>query len=75
MRDENIYFPFAEYEREMHALDSCYQAWQLGCIIYDNSGKACAAPYKTAAPFLKSAIDWMWYLIDAPAEYLRRRAK
>ena len=75
MRDENIYFLFAEYEREMHAIDSCYQAWQMECVIYDNSGKACAAPYKTAAPFLKSAIDWMWYLIDAPAEYLRRRAK
>ena len=70
MRDENIYFTFAQYESEIHSRESCYLEWQSECAVYDNSGKACAVPYKTAAPFLKSAIDWMWYLIDAPAEYL-----
>ena len=69
MRDENIYFPFAQYEREIHSRESCYREWQSECAVYDNSGKACAAPYKTAVPFLKSSIDWMWYLIDAPQEY------
>ena len=70
MNQQNIYFPFAQYEREIHSRESCYLEWQSECAVYDNSGKACAAPYKTAVPFLKSAIDWMWYLIDAPAEYL-----
>ena len=26
-------------------------------------------PYETAKPYLKTPIDWMWYLIDAPQEY------
>ena len=70
MNQQNIYFPFAQYESEIHSRESCYLEWQSECAVYDNSGKACAAPYKTAALFLKSAIDWMWYLIDAPTEYL-----
>ena len=71
MNQESLYFPFAEYESEIHARESCYLQWQSECAVYDNSGKACAVPYETAAPFLKSAIDWMWYLIDSPAEYIR----
>ena len=65
----DIYFPFAQYEREIHSGESCYLQWQAEYAVYDNSGKACAVPYETAAPFLKSSIDWMWYLLDAPAEY------
>ena len=71
MNQQNIYFPFAQYESEIHSRESCYLQWQSECAVYDNSGKACAVPYETAAPFLKSAIDWMWYLIDSPAEYIR----
>ena len=71
MKNKKLYFPFAEYESEIHARESCYLQWQSECAVYDNSGKACAVPYETAAPFLKSAIDWMWYLIDSPAEYIR----
>lgn len=69
MNQQNIYFPFAQYEREIHSRESCYLQWQSECAVYDNTGKACAVPYETAAPFLESSIDWMWYLIDAPAEY------
>ena len=69
MNQQNIYFPFAQYESEIHSRESCYLQWQSECAVYDNTGKACAVPYETAAPFLKSSIDWMWYLIDAPAEY------
>ena len=71
MNQQNIYFPFAQYESEIHSRESCYLQWQSECAVYDNSGKACAVPYETAAPFLKSSIDWMWYLIDSPAEYTR----
>ena len=71
MNQQNIYFPFAQYESEIHSRENCYLQWQSECAVYDNSGKACAVPYETAAPFLKSAIDWMWYLIDSPAEYIR----
>ena len=69
MSRQQIYFPFAEYEQEIHAQESCYLAWQQGNAVYDNSGKACAMPYQTAKPYLKHSIDWMWYLIDAPQEY------
>ena len=71
MNQQNIYFPFAQYESEIHSRESCYLQWQSECAVYDNSGKACAVPYETAAPFLKSTIDWMWYLIDSPVEYTR----
>ena len=71
MKNKKLYFPFAEYEREIHSRESCYLQWQSECAVYDNSGKACTVSYETAAPYLKSAIDWMWYLIDAPAEYAR----
>ena len=71
MNQQNIYFPFAQYESEIHSRESCYLQWQSECAVYDNTGKACAVPYEIAAPFLKSSIDWMWYLIDAPAEYSR----
>ena len=70
MNQQTIYFPFVQYEREIHSRESCYLEWQSECAVYDNSGKACAVPYRTAKPYLKSAIDWMWYLIDAPTEYL-----
>ena len=69
MNQRTILFPFAQYESEIHSQESYYLEWQSECAVYDNSGKACAVPYKTAAPFLKSAIDWLWYLIDAPQEY------
>lgn len=69
MRNQNIYFPFAKYEREIHVQESCYQTWQMECVSYDNFGKAYAWPYQTAKPYLKHAIDWMWYLIDCPQEY------
>ena len=65
----SIYFPFAEYEREIHSKESCYLKWQQENAVYDNSGKICAVPYETAKPYLKTPIDWMWYLIDAPQEY------
>ena len=71
MKNKKIYFPFAQYESEIHSQESCYLQWQSECAVYDNSGKMRAAPYETAAPFLKSSIDWMWYLIDSPAEYTR----
>ena len=71
MNRQTIFFPFAQYESEIHSRESCYLQWQSERAVYDNTGKACAVPYETAAPFLKSAIDWMWYLIDAPAEYIR----
>ena len=70
MNQQNIYFPFAQYEREIHSRESCYLQWQSECAVYDNTGKACAVPYEIAAPFLKSSIDWMWYLLDAPGEYV-----
>lgn len=65
----SIYFPFAKYEREIHSKESCYLKWQQENAVYDNSGKICAVPCETAEPYLKSSIDWMWYLIDAPQEY------
>ena len=65
----SIYFPFAEYEREIHSKESCYLKWLRENAVYDNSGKICAVPYETAIPYLKTPIDWMWYLIDAPQEY------
>ena len=71
MNQQTIFFPFAQYESEIHSRESCYLQWQSECAVYDNSGKACAVPYETAVPFLKSVIDWMWYLIDSPAEYIR----
>ena len=71
MNQRTIFFPFAQYESEIHSQESCYLEWQSECAVYDNSGKACAVPYEIAAPFLKSSIDWMWYLIDSPAEYTR----
>ena len=69
MRDENIYLPFAQYESEIHSRESCYLEWQSECAVYDNSGKACAVHYQTVKQYLKRPVDWMWYLIDAPAEY------
>ena len=67
--NKNIYFPFAQYEKEIHSGESCYLSWQMENAVYDNAGNACAVPYETVAPYLKSSIDWMWYLIDAPNEY------
>ena len=69
MQKQQIYFPFAEYEREIHSMDSCYQAWQMECAVYDNLGKVCPIPYQIVKAYLKQPIDWMWYLIDAPQEY------
>ena len=69
MNQRTIFSPFAQYESEIHSWESCYLQWQSECAVYDNTGKACAVPYETAAPFLKSSIDWMWSLIDNPAEY------
>ena len=54
-----------------NSVTSSYLQWQMEHAVYNNSGKACAVPYETAAPFLKSSTDWMWYLMDAPAEYSR----
>lgn len=65
----SIYFPFAEYEREIHSKESCYLKWQQKNTVYDNTSKICAVPCETAEPYLKSSIDWMWYLIDTPQEY------
>ena len=66
---QDIYFPFFKYEQEIHSISSNYYKWQMSNAIYNNLGKACTIPYEQAKQFLKKSIDWMWYLIDAPAEY------
>ena len=71
MDQKSIYFPFAAYDRKIHALKSSFENYQMAEGCYDNRGKACAVPYETAKPYLKHAIDWMWYLICSPAEYGR----
>lgn len=65
----SIYFPFAEDEKKIHVQESCYLDWQQENAIYNNGGKVCSAPYHRALPYLKTSIDWMWYLLDAPGEY------
>ena len=71
MDQKSIYFPFAAYDREIHARESSFEKYQMSNGCYDNRGKACAVPYETAKPYLKRAIDWMWYLMCSPAEYHR----
>ena len=71
MKNKDIYLPFIRYDREIYSKPSSYRQYQSECANYDDSGKACAVPYEIAAPFLKTAIDWMWFLLDAPAEYHR----
>ena len=71
MDQKSIYFPFAAYDRKIHALKSSFENYQMAEGCYDNRGKACAVPYETAKPYLKHAIDWMWYLICSPTEYGR----
>lgn len=65
----SIYFPFAEDEKKIHVQESCYLDWQQENAIYNNGGKVCSAPYHLVLPYLKTSIDWMWYLLDAPGEY------